>query len=184
MQHRLGERNREPTRPDLFRPYAVLRAAGAESLGLQPDHPPGRRRQDFRRRRFQPSHCLSALSGKALSGKPSHAPDELLSAPVYVSVATSRASGAGVMHRRLLCAIVAAAMTAATSVAAHPLTEGAVAGSIRAADALAARIRSYPRGPAAWTGLTPVPASYCPTMREGEAVIKELARLAGRAILY
>ena len=88
------------------------------------------------------------------------------------------------MHRLLLCGLVALGLAATTSVSAQPLTEGAVAGSIRAADALAARIRSYHRGPAAWTGLTPVPASYCPTMREGEAVIKELARLAGRAILY
>jgi len=29
-----------------------------------------------------------------------------------------------------------------------------------------------------------VPASYCPTMRAGEATLKELARLASRAILY
>jgi hypothetical protein len=33
-------------------------------------------------------------------------------------------------------------------------------------------------------GLTPVPPGYCATMREGEAVVKELARLASRAILY
>ena len=35
-----------------------------------------------------------------------------------------------------------------------------------------------------WTGLTPPPGSYCATMREGEAVLKELARLASRAIRY
>jgi hypothetical protein len=32
--------------------------------------------------------------------------------------------------------------------------------------------------------LRPPPPSYCTTMREGEAVLKELARLASRAILY
>jgi hypothetical protein len=88
------------------------------------------------------------------------------------------------MHRWLLCGIVALGMTATTGVTAQPFTEAAVASSIRAADALAARIRTYHRGPGAWTGLTPVPASYCPTMLEGEAVIKELARLASRAILF
>ena len=88
------------------------------------------------------------------------------------------------MHRWLLWGIVALGLAATTSLSAQPLTEGTVASSIRAADALAARIRAYHRGPGAWTGLTPVPASYCPTMLEGEAVIKELARLASRAILY
>jgi hypothetical protein len=33
-------------------------------------------------------------------------------------------------------------------------------------------------------GYTPVPPGYCGTMREGEAVLKELSRLASRAILY
>jgi hypothetical protein len=88
------------------------------------------------------------------------------------------------MHRLLLWGIVALGLAATTSATAQPFTESTVAGSIRAADALAARIRAYHRGPGAWTGLTPVPTSYCPTMVEGEAVIKELARLASRAILY
>ena len=33
-------------------------------------------------------------------------------------------------------------------------------------------------------GYTPVPPGYCGTMREGEAVLKELSRLASRAVLY
>lgn len=55
---------------------------------------------------------------------------------------------------------------------------------IRAASALSARIAAYHRGPGSWTGYTPVPPGYCGTMREGEAVLKELSRLASRAVLY
>src|SRR5689334_23192487 len=90
------------------------------------------------------------------------------------------------MLRRLaLVALVAfgAAATMTKSVPAQPFA-GAVGNTIAAANALAARIRAYHRGPGAWRGLTPPPVSYCDTMREGEAVMKELARLASRAILY
>jgi hypothetical protein len=91
------------------------------------------------------------------------------------------------MLRRLLrsglVAIGVAAATAASAVA-QPFTERVAAGAIRDANALSSRIRAYHRGPGSWTGLTPVPGSYCPTMRAGEAVLKELARLASRAILY
>ena len=55
---------------------------------------------------------------------------------------------------------------------------------MRAASALAERIRAYHRGPGRWMGYTPVPPGYCGTMREGEAVLKELSRLASRAVLY
>jgi hypothetical protein len=82
----------------------------------------------------------------------------------------------------LLSGLVAigVAATANASAAAQPFTEGAAARAIRDAYALAARIHGYHR----WTGLTPPPASYCPTMRQGEAVLAEVARLANRAILY
>jgi hypothetical protein len=85
-------------------------------------------------------------------------------------------------HRLLLSGLVAigVAATAIASAAAQPFTEGAAARAIRDAYALAARIHGYHR----WTGLTPPPASYCPTMRQGEAVLAEVARLANRAILY
>src|SRR5258705_13495858 len=53
-----------------------------------------------------------------------------------------------------------------------------------AGSALAERIRASHRGPGRWMGYTPVPPGYCGTMREGEAVLKELSRLASRAILY
>jgi hypothetical protein len=86
------------------------------------------------------------------------------------------------MLRRLLSlAFVTLGLTAPmASVAAQPFTQGAAGSAISAANALSARIRSYHR----WQGLTPPPASYCATMREGEAVLKQLSRLASRAILY
>jgi hypothetical protein len=91
------------------------------------------------------------------------------------------------MLRRLLpIGFVALAVTAATitSAAAQPVVVSQAGATIRAANALAGRIAAYHRGPGLWTGSTPVPAAYCPTMREGEAVMKELARLASRAILF
>jgi hypothetical protein len=83
------------------------------------------------------------------------------------------------MLYRLLAGVFAigVAAVAMTSSAAQPFTEGAAANAIRDAYALAARIRSYHR----WTSLTPLPASYCPTMRQGEAVLAEVARLSSRA---
>jgi hypothetical protein len=59
------------------------------------------------------------------------------------------------------------------SAAAKPFTETVAAGLIR--DAYAARIRGSHRSP---------PASYCPTMCAGEAILTQVARLASRAILY
>jgi len=85
------------------------------------------------------------------------------------------------LHRLLLAGLVVLGVGAATIADAAAQSVEPV---IAAAEALAARIASYHRGPAAWRGLTPPPASYCPTMREGEAVLKELARLASRAILF
>ena len=75
-------------------------------------------------------------------------------------------------------------MATIVSAAAQPFTGGDASRVIRAANALSARIAAYHRGPGSWTGSTPVPPGYCGTMREGEAVLKELARLASRAILY
>jgi hypothetical protein len=70
-------------------------------------------------------------------------------------------------------AAIGVAARAMASAAAKPLTETA-AGLIRDAYALAARIRGSHRSPL---------ASYCPTMRAGEAMT-QVARLASRAILY
>ena len=82
------------------------------------------------------------------------------------------------LHRLLLSAFIAVGITATSvvSASAQPI--------VGDASALTARIRSYHRGPGIWTGATPPPPSYCATMREGEVVLKELARLASRAILY
>ena len=70
------------------------------------------------------------------------------------------------------------------SAAAQPFMGSEASRVIRAASALSARIAAYHRGPGSWTGYTPVPPGYCGTMREGEAVVKELSRLASRALLY
>jgi hypothetical protein len=88
--------------------------------------------------------------------------------------------------RRLLLGLAALGVAAATiaSAAAQPSLGTEASRTIAAANALAARIRSYHSGPGRWTGATPPPPSYCGTMREGEAVMKELARLASRATLY
>ena len=82
------------------------------------------------------------------------------------------------LHRLLLSTFIALGVTATTIVSApaQPI--------IGDANALSARIRGYHRGAGVWTGATPPPSSYCATMREGEAVLKELARLSSRAILY
>jgi len=85
-----------------------------------------------------------------------------------------------VFYRLLLMACLALEAAATTSAAAQTYPEGLGPPSVGRAAALAAHIRAFHR----WTGLTPLPADYCVTMREGEAVQKALAKLAGRAILY
>jgi hypothetical protein len=91
------------------------------------------------------------------------------------------------MSKRLLVSGLLALGVAATAIAsagAQPFTEARAGAVIQKAGALAARIRAYHRGPGIWTGATPPPVSYCPDMREGERVIKELAYLSSKAILY
>jgi len=82
----------------------------------------------------------------------------------------------------VLPGLVALGLTAASiaSAAAQPFTEIAGGNVIGRAYALAARIHSFHR----WSGSTPPPAGYCPTMRAGEAVMVGLARLSNRAIRY
>jgi hypothetical protein len=75
--------------------------------------------------------------------------------------------------RLLLLGLVAFGLTAAmiASAAAQPFTETAGGSVIGRANALAARIHAFHR----WTGSTTPPASYCSTMRAGDAVMVELA---------
>jgi hypothetical protein len=89
------------------------------------------------------------------------------------------------MRRLLASGFVALgiAVAATASAVAQPFV-GQASATIRTANALSNRIAAYHRGPGRWMGATPVPPAYCATMREGEAVMKELARLASRAILY
>jgi len=84
--------------------------------------------------------------------------------------------------RLLALALVVLGLTAATitSTAAQPFMEIAGGSVVGRANALAARIHAFHR----WTGSPPPPASYCPTMRAGEAAMVELSRLSNRAIRY
>jgi hypothetical protein len=84
--------------------------------------------------------------------------------------------------RLLVPGLVALGLTATSiaGAAAQPFTEIAGGSVIGRASALAARIHAFHR----WTGSTPPPASYCPTMRAGETAMVELARLSNRAIRY
>src|SRR5262245_37900206 len=84
------------------------------------------------------------------------------------------------MRRLLLSGLVALAVAGPQGLAAQPSPQAAAGNLIATANALAARIRGYHR----WQGFTPPPPGYCATMREGEAVVKELARIAGQAMLY
>jgi hypothetical protein len=85
------------------------------------------------------------------------------------------------LHRSLLSGLLALGVAATTmaGAAAQPIEP-----VIQAAGALSARIGGYHRGPGSWKGYTPPPLSYCGSMREGEAVLKELARLSSRALLH
>jgi hypothetical protein len=87
------------------------------------------------------------------------------------------------LHRLLLSGLIAIGVAAAAmpSARAQRFTEAVAAGAIGDANALSGRIRAYHRGPGSWTGLTPVPGSYCPTMRAGEAVVPGLALRLQRA---
>src|SRR5262249_61741609 len=88
------------------------------------------------------------------------------------------------LHRLLLSGLVAIGVGAAAmpSATAQRFTEVGAAGAIGDANALSGRIRAYHRGPGRWTGLTPVPGRYCPTLRAGEAGGEERARLPSPAI--
>ena len=84
--------------------------------------------------------------------------------------------------RWLLLGLVALGLTTASTAGttAQPFAGASAGSAIGQAYALAARIRGFHR----WRGLTPPPAGYCPTMRAGEAIMVELARLSNRAIRY
>jgi hypothetical protein len=83
------------------------------------------------------------------------------------------------MSRSVLLSTIVALVVAAGGAAAQPFAEDA-ARLAAAAEGLAARIRAFH----GWQGLTPPPRGYCDTMQEGEAVQKQLARLASRATLF
>ena len=89
-----------------------------------------------------------------------------------------------ILRRLLSLGLVALAVAAATvSAPAQSLVGREAGGTMRAANALALAFAPIIAAPEL-AGYTPVPPGYCGTMREGEAVLKELSRLASRAVLY
>jgi len=76
---------------------------------------------------------------------------------------------------------VLAAITTVSAVA-QPITQAEAARAIQSAHTLASQIRGFHRGPSAWAGNGPLPAGYCRIMSAGEFTLKDLARLATRAV--
>jgi len=87
-------------------------------------------------------------------------------------------------HRLLLLGLVAIGISAAAPVPApaQPIISAGAAKTVHDANALAARIRAYHRGPGSWRTAGPPPSGYCATMSAGEMVLKELVRLANVAV--
>src|SRR5262249_19427590 len=87
-------------------------------------------------------------------------------------------------HRLLLLGLVVIGINAAAvSAPAQPIdrTQNAAA-AVHDANALAARIRAYPRGPGSWRSAGPPPPGYCATMSAGEFAFQALVRLANAAV--
>ena len=88
------------------------------------------------------------------------------------------------MSHRLLMGLVAIGINAAAlaSAPAQPISTPQSGTAVHDANALAARIRAYHRGPGSWWGSGPPPPGYCGTMSAGELVLKQLVRLANAAV--
>src|SRR5262249_26723666 len=86
---------------------------------------------------------------------------------------------------RLLTGLVAIAFNAAALVSApaQPIPIRGAAASVHDANALAARIRAYHRGPGIWLSAGPPPPGYCATMSAGEFVLKNLVVQANAAVV-
>src|SRR5262245_54746687 len=88
------------------------------------------------------------------------------------------------LRRFLLLGLVALGITASSPVTApaQPISGAGGVNTVRDANALAARIRAYHRGPGSWVGSGPPPPGYCSTMSAGEFVLKQLVRLTNAAV--
>ena len=86
------------------------------------------------------------------------------------------------LDRLLQLGVVALVVVMGISAVAQPISQADAAKAIQAAYVFSSQVRGYHRGPAAWIGHTPPPPSYCRTMSASEFALKELARLAGKAI--
>jgi hypothetical protein len=87
-------------------------------------------------------------------------------------------------RRLLLLGLVALGINAAAPLTApaQPIMGAEAVRTVHDANALAARIRAYHRGPGSWVGSGPPPPGYCSTMSAGEMVLKQLVRLANAAV--
>jgi hypothetical protein len=86
------------------------------------------------------------------------------------------------LHRLLRSGVVALGVTMVASAVAQPITGIEAGRAIAAASTLSGQIRGYHRGAGAWIGYGPPPPGYCRIMSQGELVLKELSRLASKAI--
>jgi hypothetical protein len=86
------------------------------------------------------------------------------------------------LHRLLILGVVALSAIMVVSAVAQPITAVEAGRAIAAAGALSGQIRSFHRGAGAWMGYPPPPPGYCRVMSEGELVLKDLSRLASKAI--
>jgi hypothetical protein len=67
---------------------------------------------------------------------------------------------------------------------AQPVTGTEAERAIQAAEVLSFEIRGFHSGSRIWLGHTPPPQGYCRVMSAGEFALKELARLASKALPY
>ena len=86
--------------------------------------------------------------------------------------------------RSVRSGLVALLMITSQSAIAQPITGTEAERAIHTAQALSAQIGAFHRGPGIWTGCTPPPPRYCRTMSGGEYAVKNLARIANKALLY
>ena len=86
--------------------------------------------------------------------------------------------------RSVRSGLVALLVITSASAIAQPITGTEAERAIHTAQALSAQIGAFHRGPGMWTGRTPPPPRYCRTMSGGEYAVKNLARIANKALLY
>jgi hypothetical protein len=88
------------------------------------------------------------------------------------------------MHRKLLLALAALCLAAVPLAALGQPSQRSASALMQEAAALAAQIHRFHSDPGAWRGYSPPPPDYCRVMTGGELVLKELAAIASKTVLY